>query len=60
MLSRFARVPRHRLRFRSPLVSAALQAVREAAAATLEKDREAEARIAEILARAASDIRRGQ
>jgi DNA-binding PadR family transcriptional regulator len=44
----------------SPLVSAALQAVREAAAATLEKDREAEARIAEILARAASDIRRGQ
>lgn len=44
----------------SPLVSAALQAVREAAAATLEKDRDAEARIAEILARAATDIRRGQ
>lgn len=44
----------------SPLISAALQSLHAAAASVLEKDRDAESRIAEILTRAANDIRRAQ
>jgi DNA-binding PadR family transcriptional regulator len=42
-----------------PLVKAALDNLREAAAARLEEDAEAEPRIVDILARAAQEVRRG-